>query len=344
MNTLQKSFIQKYLNKNTRSAQIIFVALLFVLLFIATILSIVIGASNISLKNIVGVLFQKDASSQFYQIIYYVRIPRTFAALLSGAALSVSGLILQSVLNNSLASPNILGVNAGSGLGFVIITALFPSFFRFSIFASFLGALGAVLLVYLIAIKTGTSKISLILSGIAVSSLLTAVTDTFLTLYPETAGIRQSFLIGGFSGVTMEQIKFAAIFITAGILLSLLLSYEMNVLALGEDTAKSLGLRFTFYRLVLLFIAALLAGASISYSGLIGFVGLIVPHCARLFVGYDNRILLPVSAILGSLLTLICDLLARVLFAPYEIPVGIVLSFLGAPFFLYLLIKKKGNL
>ncbi|WP_087758816.1 FecCD family ABC transporter permease [Herbinix luporum] len=166
-----------------------------------------------------------------------------------------------------------------------------------------------------------------------------------LTIKPDAIIARTEFLIGGFSGVTMDKLAFAGTFILGAFIISLVLSYDMNILALGDDTSKSLGLKVATLRFTFLILGAVLAGSAISFAGLIGFVGLIIPHVSRLFVGYDNRVLLPVSALLGSIFTIFCDLLARVLFAPFEIPVGIILSFLGGPFFIYLLIKgKRGQL
>ena len=201
------------------------------------------------------------------------------------------------------------------------------------------------LLVYFVAQRTGASRIAIVLSGVAVSSFIGAITDTILTLRPDTAIDRAAFLIGGFSGITMDKVSFAGCFIVFAFVIALILGYDMNILALGDESAKSLGLNVVRLRFVFLILAALLAGSAISFAGLLGFVGLIVPHVSRLLVGYDNRNLLPVSALLGSVFTLLCDLLARVLFAPFEIPVGIIMSFLGGPFFIYLLIKgKRGRL
>jgi len=344
MNTSRKFYIQNYLNKDSKSYNVIVIALLLLCLFLTIILSIMIGSIKLTPEDIITALTRGDTNSHIYQIINYVRIPRTLAAVMAGSALSISGLILQSVLNNSLASPNVIGVNAGAGLATVLVAALFPAFYYYSILAAFLGALAAVLFIYLLSLKTSASRMTLILSGIAVTSFLGAITDTLLTLYPDTVMKRQAFLIGGFSGVTMKQLGFAVVSILIALCLTFFLSYAMNLLSLGEETAKSLGLSVSFYRLLLLFLAAILAGSAISFSGLLGFIGLIIPHCARFFVGHNNKILIPVAALMGSFFTLVCDLLARVVFAPYEIPVGIVLSFLGGPFFIYLLRKKRGSL
>ena len=357
MNILQKFFIQKNsdrkkrevnlfsINKNSKSYNITVIAFLTILLIMGVLMSISIGSTKIPLSDIISAMKQGDNTLNAYRIIRFVRIPRTMAAVLAGCAFSVSGVILQSVLNNSLASPSVIGVNSGAGLFTVLIAAFFPTCFSLTTIAAFTGAIIAVLLVYFIAHKTGASRMGIVLSGVAVSSFIGAITDTVLTLKPDTMIARTAFLIGGFAGITMDKLTFAGLFIVAAIIIAFILSYDMNILALGDETSKSLGLKVVTYRFTFLILAAILAGSAISFAGLIGFVGLIIPHVSRLFVGYDNRILIPVSALLGSVFTLVCDLLARVLFAPFEIPVGIILSFLGGPFFIYLLIKgKRGQL
>lgn len=333
------------LNKNTKSYNVTIIVFLSILLIIGALMSVSIGSAKIPLSDIISAMKQGDNTLKTYIIIMFVRIPRTLAAVLAGCALSFSGAMLQSVLNNSLASPNVIGVNSGAGLFAVLIAAFFPASLHFTTVAAFTGAILAVFLVYFIAQKTGASRMTIVLSGVAVSSFIGAITDTILTLKPDTVFARTTFLIGGFSGITMEKISFAGLFIVLAFFIALIISYDMNILALGDESAKSLGLNIVRVRFMCLILAAVLAGCAVSFAGQIGFIGLIVPHVSRFLVGYDNRILLPVSALLGSIFSLICDLLARVLFAPFEIPVGIIMSFLGGPFFIYLLIKgKRGQL
>lgn len=305
--------------------------------------SICAGAVPVSLRELWRVLTTGDTSSTAGRIVQFVRLPRTLAAMFAGCALAVSGAILQTVLSNALASPNIIGVNAGSGLFTIGLAAFFPAYIQYTPLAAFVGALFAVLVVYGIARKTGASRMTIVLSGVAVSNFLSAFTDAILTFIPDTQMNRMAFLVGSFSGTSMDQVKFASGYILAGVAVAIILSYDMNILALGEETAFSLGLRTGLYRMVFLAIAALLAGSAVSFSGLIGFVGLIVPHGARMLVGQDNRYLIPLCALLGGAFTLGCDIAARTLFAPFEIPVGIVMSFLGGPFFIYLLLSRKGR-
>jgi len=341
INILQKLYIRKFLTKNTRSYNVFVIALLtFLLLFFAA-LSISIGSTYIPLSKTLSVLFKEDGFSKEFQIINYVRIPRTLAAIFAGCALSLSGLVLQTVLNNALAGPSIIGVNSGAGLFTTLIMALFPAYITLMPIAAFVGALMATLLVYFIAKKTGASRTTIVLSGVAVSSFIGAITDTILTIWPDTAIRRTSFLIGGLSGVTMNGIMLPGILISISFIAVFILSYDMNVLSLGDETAKSLGLNVSRYRFIFIVLSSLFSGSAISFAGLLGFIGLIVPHASRFIIGYDSRLLVPVSALLGSLFALICDILARILFAPYEIPAGIIMSFLGGPFFIYLMLKQK---
>ncbi len=326
-------------DKGHYTALLTFVLILLLPLLIA--LSIGLGSVRIALHDIINAIIHPDQSDTVYQIIFYVRIPRTLAALLAGGALSVSGFILQSVLNNSLASPNTIGVNAGAGLFVILVSALFPSYLQFTPIAAFIGAMMAVFLVYSIAKLTGASRMAVILSGIAVSSFFGAITNTVLTIWPDTAISRTAFAIGGFNGVTMDNIGFSTWFILPSLIIVTILSYDLNLLTLGDDTAKSLGMNTSLFRFLFLTLAALLAGSAISFAGLLGFVGLIVPHASRFLVGSSKRWLVPFTALLGSMFTLFCDLLARVLFAPYEVPVGIIMSFIGGPLFIYLLFKGR---
>lgn len=284
-----------------------------------------------------------DGLSPDERIVLYIRLPRVLAAALAGAALAVSGAVIQSVLGNPLAAPNIIGVNAGAGLFTVLCTALFPTAVKMLPAAAFLGALFAVMTVYGIAKKTGASRMTIVLTGIGVSSLLNAFIDTVTTLFPDSLAGISSFKAGSFSGVTVGKLFPAWIFIVVGIGAALMLSHDLDVLALGENTAASLGMNVGAVRFGCLAAAAVLAGAAVSFSGLIGFVGLVVPHISRKIAGSsENTAVLPVCTVLGAAFLIICDTLARTLFSPYELPPGLVVSYIGVPFFLWLLIRKKG--
>lgn len=316
---------------------------LMLLTLTACVLSLGLGAVTLGPGEVVQALLSGDTGSTAGRIVHFVRLPRLCAALLCGSALAVSGMVIQTVLHNPLASPGVIGVNSSAGLAVALICAVAPSAQAFSPLAAFLGALAGVGLVVGIAQSTGASRMTLVLAGVAVSNLLGACIDAVVTLVPEALTGITDFRIGGFSGVTMEALAPAAGMILPGIIAVLLLSREMDVLSLGEELAQSLGLRVRPVRFVLLMIAALLAGAAVSFAGLVGFVGLIVPHAMRRLVGEESLPLAAGSALGGACFVTVCDLLARTLFAPYELPVGIVLSFAGGPFFLWLLLRRRGG-
>lgn len=330
-------------NKKIRSPRAVLLLGLGVLL-LCVLASLCLGAVSLSPSRLFPALLGKgDAAA--VQIVQHVRIPRTVATILAGASLAVAGVIIQSVLNNPLASPGIIGVNAGAGFMVALICALWPGHTGLIPPAAFFGALLAVLAVYGIGRATGASRITIVLAGVAVSGILTAGIDAVVTLVPDALTGSNMFRIGGVAGVTLADV-FPQGFVMLGAMGAvLLLRNELDVLALGEETAKSLGLQVSFYRFLFLVLAALLAGSAVSYAGLISFVGLLVPHIARRLVGGQSVHLLLFCMILGAAFLTGCDLLARLLFAPFEIPVGLVLSLLGGPFFLWLLLhqKKRGR-
>lgn len=315
------------------------------LLLLLTLLSALLGAgagsSFIDLPAACRELFSGRAASPDARILLYVRLPRVCASLLAGAALAVSGILIQAVLGNPLASPNVIGVNAGAGFCTFLSMAIFPGAVGAGALGAFVGALAATLTVYAAAAVAGAGKLTIILSGVAVSSLFTAGLNTIKTFFPETIYNGSTFLIGGFSGVSMKDLSPA----WAGILLALfgalLLPRQLDVLCLGEETARSLGQPVALVRFSAIILSSLLAGCAVSFSGLLGFVGLIVPHMARRLFGPSHKLLLPAGCLLGAVLVTLCDLLSRLLFAPYEIPVGILLSFVGGPFFLFLILRRR---
>lgn len=276
-------------------------------------------------------------------IFRLVRLPRTLGCLLSGAALAVSGAVIQAVLSNKLASPSIIGVNAGAGLAVTVCCAL-GSLSGWAIAGSaFLGALIAVLLIVFTAEKAGASRTTVILGGVAVNAFLNALSEALATLIPEVGMLAGDFRVGGFSAVSYVRLLPAGILILLALLMAFSLHNELDVLALGEETAQSLGMNVKAMRTLLLVLAALLAGAAVSFSGLLGFVGLLVPHAMRKIAGSESGFLLPLCALGGGCFVTLCDTAARVIFAPYELPVGILMSVLGGPFFLGLLLKRKGG-
>lgn len=320
----------------------LFCLMLILALFLLILLSLCLGAVHISYGELLSVL-RGEREGTAYKIIRFVRFPRVCAAILCGSALAASGAIIQSVFHNPLGSPNVLGMNAGAGLSVILCAAFVPFAPRLLPFAAFSGAFVTLLLVCALGRRVGNSKATVLLAGVAANAFFVALADAVTVFVPDTIYSRTAFKIGSLSGVQMPVLVPAGIVIVISIVIAFFLRHELDVLALGDDTAHSLGLSVDAMRFAALVLAALLCGAGISFAGLVGFVGLIVPHCARRFVGAEMRNLLPASVCLGAVLVLLCDLLSRLVFAPYELPVGILLSMIGGPFFVFLLLKKRGE-
>ncbi len=310
-------------------------------LLVAAILNICLGASGVTLAELARALLSGPGTSKAQRILWYVRLPRTGACLLAGAGLAVSGTVIQKVLANNLASPGIIGINAGAGLAVAVCSA-FGTYAAWAIAgSSFLGAMIATFLVVIVARKSNASRTTVVLGGVAVTACLNAVTETIITMVPDAALANVDFRVGGFSAVNQTRLIPAAVLIVLGVAAVCTLTNELDVLSLGDDTAHALGMRVGRMRNGMLTLSALLAGASVSFAGILSFVGLIVPHMARRIVGNDSGTLVPFSALLGAGFVTICDLAARLIFAPYELPTGILMSFLGGPFFIWLLLKRK---
>ncbi len=303
------------------------------------------GSTPASAFEAIRAAMQGDTTAASYRIFAYVRLPRVVAAALAGAGLATAGAIIQAVLHNPMAAPNIIGVNAGAGLAVSLVVALVPAAIWAMPLAAFIGALCTCLLIYAIAARTGASKMTITLVGIAVSSIFGAGVNAVKTIFPDSLYNTSAFLIGGLAGVSMAKLVPAACAIGLGLALSCVCARHIDVLSLGEETAAGLGMHVGRFRFVLLVLASALAGSAVSFAGLLGFVGLIVPHMSRRMIGGNHAKLLPFCAIGGATLVLICDLIGRTLFAPYEIPVGIVLSLVGGPFFIaqILMQRKRGN-
>ena len=305
-------------------------------------LSLVLGAVRLSPAQLWQALAGGPKNSAGY-IFWYARLPRTLACLLSGAALAVSGAVIQAVLSNKLASPGIIGVNAGAGLAVTVCCALGLLSGWTIALSAFGGAMISVLLVVFTAEKTGASRTTVILGGVAVNSFLGALSEALTSLVPDAGVLSGDFRVGGFSSVVPVRLMPAGILICAALIIILTLHNDLDVLALGEETARSLCMPVRKMRTLFLILSAMLAGASVSFAGLLGFVGLIVPHAVRSLVGSESRKMLPLCAIGGAGFVTACDLAARLVFIPYELPVGILMSVLGGPFFLCLLAKRKGG-
>lgn len=298
------------------------------------------GAVKISFREIIESILLEESTVN-YQIIWNVRLPRTIVASLAGTSLALSGAILQGVMRNPLAGPNIIGVSSGAGLMTLIILIIFPNYYFLAPIGAFVGALLATLFIYLLAWKEGVVPSRLILAGVAVSSLLGAGTNAIMTFYPNKVAGVIGFMVGGLSATSWKHVSMIAPYAIVGIILLLLIPNKLNILMLGDEVATGLGINVERTRFLFIVLSSLLAGAAVSVVGLLGFVGLIVPHITRLFIGSDYRYLMPATIFTGSSIVVVCDTISRVMFAPMEIPVGIIMSALGAPFFLYLLRRKE---
>ncbi|MBE8950380.1 MAG: iron ABC transporter permease [Quinella sp. 3Q1] len=274
------------------------------------------------------------------QILENIRLPRTIVAMLVGINLSLSGAILQAVMKNPLADPHIIGISSGAGLFGIFVMMIFSDAGALVTPAAFVGAMLAASLIYLLAWKDGIRPIRVILAGVAVSAFLGAGISALLIFYSDKVHGALMWMVGGLSTRSWQHVEILLPYSIAGTLATFLSARHLNVLQLGDEVAKGLGLRVNLVRTILTAVAALLAASAVCVVGLLGFVGLIVPHTARLILGSDYRMLLPGAALLGAAVVTISDTFARTIFAPTELPVGILMAMLGAPFFLYLLRRE----
>ena len=279
-------------------------------------------------------------------VITQLRLPRIIVGTLVGMALGVAGATMQGLFRNPMADPGIIGVSAGGALGAVAAIALGVSgiFYQaLSVFA-FLGSVGAAFLVFGIASIGGRfSMATLLLAGVAISAFFSAIVAAIMVLVPSNEALREIlfWLTGGLDSRSWEHVRLAAPPILSGSAVIFMLSRDLNLLMLGDDEAKSMGVRVSVIRPVLLATAALITGVAVAVSGTIAFVGLVVPHILRLVVGPDHRLLIPLSAVGGALFMVIADTIARTVVQPAEFRVGIITAFVGAPFFIFLLIRNK---
>ncbi len=311
---------------------------------LAMIISVGYGEYPISPLDVVKTLLGlPTANGDYAFIINTLRLPRTITAFLVGVGLAIAGTITQGITRNPLAAPSIIGVNAGATLAAVTLLILLPNTpVSLLPFAAFGGALIVSLLIYLLAWQGGSSPVRLILVGIGFSLIAGALTDIMIT-FGEINTVSQAlvWLAGSVYGRSWSQVFSLIPWIIIFSAIALLLTRELNTLNLGDEVARGLGSQVEWQRGLLLLTAVALAGSSVATAGAVGFVGLMSPHLGRQLVGASHEGLLPVSAMLGGMLVVIADLLGRVLFAPLELPCGIITAAIGAPYFVYLLISQR---
>jgi iron complex transport system permease protein len=323
---------------------LIFLAL-FLLTFLVFSLSVSIGTVKVSFSDIIRSIFYQNNQSGADTIILQIRLPRVILSLLVGASLGGAGTVFQSLFVNPMADAYIIGISSGSALGAVLAIALNIRFYILGISSipvfAFIGGVSTVLLVYAISSRGRHNQmLNLLLSGLAINSFLSSVMS-FLLLLSDTS-LHESiyWLMGGFSGRGWEHIRIMTPYFILSVIILSLFTRELNILLLGDEQAQTLGVNVPQVRRIIIVFTSLLTATAVSVSGIIGFVGLVVPHILRLLIGPDNRMLFPASLFGGAILLTISDLIARTALSPSEIPVGIVTSLIGAPFFISLLVKR----
>ncbi|NFM44850.1 iron ABC transporter permease [Clostridium botulinum] len=304
------------------------------------------GAENIPLASLWDALFHFNGKEMNHLVIVNLRIPRVIASALVGAALAVSGAIMQGTTGNPLADSGLLGLNAGAAFALSICFAFFPGMkYIHIILFSFLGAaFGAALVNGIASMKRGgQTPIRLVLAGAAVSTLLVAMSQG-IALYFNVAQSIMFWTVGGVAGSNWEQVRIMLPWIIGGLIGSVALSPYISILSLGQDVAKGLGINIKLVNLLSSLTVLILVGASVSVVGSVGFVGLIVPHIARFFVGMDYKLIIPSTAVMGALLVVLADLGARTLNPPFETPIGAIISLIGVPLFLNLARRQRSGM
>lgn len=302
-------------------------------------LSMRFGSVFIDTKSFFSALLRQEGYLAQSTIIYTLRLPRTLAGILAGAGLGLSGVLLQSVTDNKMASPGLIGVNSGAGFAVILALSL-PAFpIKLIPIAAFLGAFLATLAIIAIAGRMGMTKNTVVLSGIAFSAILSAGISLLSLLDSDVLVNYNAFSVGSLAGAEAKGLVLPAILIILSLTAASFAARKINLLALGAPIATSLGVKVQVLRVLCMLLASASAGAAVSAVGLLGFVGLMSPHIARALVGADAKRLIPCTALVGADLVLAADLCGRVIFAPGEMPVGVLMALLGAPFFLGILLK-----
>lgn len=331
-----------------------FIILTLILLSIL-ILSMAMGSESIPLSHTIKLVLSKipvlgdavdvsDISSAHEHILWQLRLPRILGALLIGMGLSCSGLIFQSTLQNPLADPYILGVSSGAAVGATLSILLPGAFFSTALFA-FVGALVTIVMVYVIASRLGSLRsTTLILTGIAASLFLSAMVSFLISVNHQLLDRIVFWTMGSVSTVSYGQLKIITIPIMLGIGCFIFFAKDLNLFSLGEEVAMTTGSDVRSIRKILLFVASMVCAMAVSVSGVIGFVGLVVPHAIRLVFGNNHYRVIPATLLAGGAFLILCDLISRTLIAPTQIPLGVVTALLGSPYFIYLLLRQGARL
>ena len=319
-------------SKTKITAAYLITALLLLVLFVYSVNTGSLKVTPVQLFKGLFVVYDKDVAT-----IYDLRFPRIFIAMLGGAAMAVSGVLLQAVMKNPLADPGIIGVSSGASFVAVLVTACFPLLYKFTPLFACVGGCTACALVYLLSWKSGLSPIRLILVGVAINSMFTGLMSAFNSGTGSTYSGVASIVNANITQKTWDDFRLLVCYAVVGLLLSLFVTRYCNLLSLEDKTVRSLGINVTAIRLIISFVACLLASISTAVIGPISFLGLIVPHIARLLVGSNHKVLMPYTMILGAFTFLLADTVGRTICYPYEINATIIMSVIGGPFFVFLL-------
>jgi len=339
--------------------KIIFVLCCLILCFVAIGSSVTVGGRDLSILQVYDVIYNHLIGMQFESgtsewlddyIIWDVRLPRALFALVAGAGLAVSGAAMQSVMKNPLADPYITGISSGACFG-VAVAAVMGIFVMdgtlsgVSVFDAFIFALIPMLAMIFLSPTSKSSPATLILAGVAISYLFNALTTLLLSFTDsETLATIYTWQIGSLTDITWGCLPLSLIITLFGSVTMMFLSKKMNMLSMSDEEAKALGLNVENLRVVIMVLVSLIVASIVAYAGVIGFVGLISPHIVRMLIDSDNRFVVPASALFGASLLLICDVISRMMSSVGSVPVGVVVSFVGAPIFLYMVIKQSKNM
>ncbi|MED3800874.1 iron ABC transporter permease [Lysinibacillus xylanilyticus] len=326
---------------STRRSRIIII-ITFVLTMLAAIVAIGLGSVHITIPDILTTIVNgRDNDSMYTTIIWDIRLPRVLLALIIGANIAISGALLQAVMGNPLADPGLTGVTSGAAAFVLIIILANPEFTHLIPVAAFIGGLIAATIIYALAWRrTGITPITIILSGVAVNALCGGAIGFLSILYSDRLPSAVQWMNGSLAAKGNASLHMIYLYAIIGWIVSIFAIRKANIIRLGDQVAVNLGENVTRIRIMLSILAVFLAAISVAAVGMIGFIGLIVPHMARMIVGSDYKYLLPMSMAMGAIVLLIADTGGRTLFAPLDIPAGILMSVIGGPYFLYLMRKK----
>lgn len=319
-----------YMKQNKRAIKIAII----LFLMLSSALGLMLGTMKLNFDNILVV------GTLDHMVLFDVRLPRVIVGILVGASLSLSGTILQAIMRNSLASPNIIGVNAGAGLFVTFFTMFYPSLFYMKPLIAFVGAFLTTILIYRASYVNGIRPLRMVLAGVAVSALAKSLISLSYILNPDNMKSMLSFSIGSLSLIEGSDIILILPSVIIGAAVCIVTSKQMNIMMLGDDIALNLGVRVEPFRLLMIIISSLLASSAVAVVGMLGFIGLIVPHIVKLLLGNDYKGIYIYSMIFGAGFLVFCDTVSRTVLSPYELPVGIVTTLIGAIFFIELVRRK----